>query len=110
MLMDRPPCWQDDRKQNPFALAHYDRIVNGHTELRANWLGWKQRGRYLVAPDGQRISQERMRGIMWRLDAEARRDAARARNAKAKDLQGCVKVVVVELAAWQARHFGSRAG
>lgn len=43
------------------------------------------------------------------MDAEARRDAARARNAKAKVSQGCVKVVVVELADWQARHFGSRA-
>ena len=81
-----------------------------HTDLRADWLGWKQRGRYLVAPDGQRISPERMRGIMWRLEAEARRDAARARNAKRKVSQGSVKVVVVELADWHARHFGSRAG
>lgn len=62
------------------------------------------------ADNPSKRTQERMGGIMWRLDAEARRDAARARNAKAKDLQGCVKVVVVELAAWQARHFGSRAG
>jgi hypothetical protein len=107
MLMDQPPRWQDGQKQNPSALAHYARVVHGHTELRADWLGWKQRGRYLVAPDGQRISPERMRGIMWRMDAEARRDAAKARNAKAKVLQGCVKVVVVDLADWQARHFGS---
>ena len=51
-----------------------------------------------------------MRGIMWRLDAEARRDAARARNVKRKVSQGSVKVVVVDLADWHARHFGSRAG
>jgi hypothetical protein len=51
-----------------------------------------------------------MRGIMWRLDAEARRDAARARNAKRRVTQGPVKVVVVDLADWHARHFGSRAG
>lgn len=102
-MMDRPPCWQDGKKQNPCALAHYERVVHGHTDLRADWLGWKQRGRYLVAPDGQRISPERMRGIMWRLDAEARRDAARARNAKRKVSQGQVKVVVVDLADWQAR-------
>lgn len=105
--MDRPPCWQDGKKQNPCALAHYERVVHGHTDLRADWLGWKQRGRYLVAPDGQRISPERMRGIMWRLDAEARRDAARARNAKRKVSQGSVKVVVVELADWHARHFAT---
>lgn len=109
-MMDRPPCWQDGKKQNPCALAHYERVVHGHADLRADWLGWKQRGRYLVAPDGQRISPERMRGIMWRLDAEARRDAARARNAKRKVSQGSVKVVAVELADWHARHFGSRAG
>lgn len=51
-----------------------------------------------------------MRGIMWRLDAEARREAARARNAKRKVSQGSVKVVVVELIDWHARHFGNRAG
>ena len=58
----------------------------------------------------QRISPERMRGIMWRMEAEVRRDTARARNAKAKVSQGYVKVVVVDLADWQAQHFGSRAG
>jgi hypothetical protein len=110
MLMDQPPCWQDGQQQNPCALAHYNRVVHGYTELRADWLGWKQRGRYLVSPDGQRISPERIRGIMWRMEAEARRDNARARNAKAKVSQGCVKVVVVDLADWQAHHFGSRAG
>ena len=77
---------------------------------RARLLGWKQRGRYLVSPDGQRISPERMRGIMWRMDAEARRDTARARNEKRKVLQGQVKVVVVDLADWHARNVGSRAG
>lgn len=91
-------------------MNNYERVTHGHSDLRADWLGWKQRGRYLVVPDGQRISPERMRGIMWRLDAEARRDAARARNAKRKVSQGSVKVVIVDLADWQARHFGSRAG
>lgn len=44
------------------------------------------------------------------MDAEACGDAGGARNAKAKVSQGCVKVVVMELADLQARHFGSRAG
>lgn len=39
MLMDQPPCWQDREKQNPCVLAHYNRVVHGHTELRADWLG-----------------------------------------------------------------------
>jgi hypothetical protein len=41
MLMDHPPCWQDGPKQNPCALAHYNRVAHGHTELRADWFGWK---------------------------------------------------------------------
>ena len=32
--MDRPPCWQDGKKQNSCALAHYERVVHGHTDLQ----------------------------------------------------------------------------
>ena len=90
--MDRPPCWQDGNKQNPCALAHYERVVHGHTDLRADWLGWKQRGRYLVAPDGQRISPERMRGIMWRWAAHLW--MARQRTLSAQLPQSRVLVVL----------------
>ena len=98
------------RRTKKQLLSGYQFLCDEQRPSHADWLGWKQRGRYLVSPDGQRINPERMCGIMWRMDAEARRDAARARNAKAKVSQGCVKVVVMELADLQARHFGSRAG
>lgn len=39
-------------------------------------------GRELVSPDGDRITPERLRGLIWRLRAEARRDAARASHGK----------------------------
>lgn len=51
-----------------------------------------------------------MRGILWRQELEARRDAARVRNEKRRVLQGTVKVVVVNLADWHAQNVGSRAG
>lgn len=37
MLMDQPPCWRPGPNRNPRALAHYNRVVHGHTELRADW-------------------------------------------------------------------------
>lgn len=107
-----PPCWPEDRtKPNPCALAHYARVVNGHNDLTADWLGWKQRGHWLVSPAGDRISPERMKGVLWRLQQEERLTAARNRNASRKAVrQQLVKVVVVDLADWQAQRFGSRAG
>lgn len=112
MPMNRPPCWPKDRtKPNPCALAHYARVVDGHTDLTADWLGWKQRGRWLVSPAGDRISPERMKGVLWRLQQEERLTAARNRNASRKAVrQQLVKVVVVDLAYWRAQRFGSRAG
>ena len=80
-------------------------------DLTGEWYGWKQRGRYLVSPEGDKLTLERMKGIAWRLDMEARLSAARNRNASRKAVsQGLVKVVVVELADWHAQRFGSRAG
>lgn len=111
-MNDRPPCWpKDQTKPNPCALAHYNHVVNGHVDLRADWLGWKQRGRHLVAPSGERISPERMTGLLWRIAQEERLAKLRARNA-ARSSAGrlMVKVVVVNLADWHAQRFGSRAG
>jgi hypothetical protein len=107
----RPPCWVDGQKQNPCAVAHYDHVVNGHVDLRADWLGWKQRGKWLVSPQGDRISPERMKGILWRLQAEDRLAIAKARNAQGKAVRHQpVKVVVIDLADWHTRNVGTMAG
>lgn len=110
--MNRPPCWPVDRAQpNPCALAHYARDVDGHADLTADWLGWKQRGRWLVSPSGERISPERMKGILWRQQQEEHLSAARNRNSSRKAVRRqMVKVVVVDLQDWHAQRFGTRAG
>lgn len=72
------------------------------------WIGWKVRGRYLIAPDGQRI--------LWREEQELRRAGFASRDAadrgrvsphssRARQL---VKVVIVDLA--EVRVNGRAAG
>ncbi|WP_181444063.1 hypothetical protein [Pseudoxanthomonas sp. z9] len=52
-----------------------------------------------------------MKGVLWRLEQEERLTAARSRNASRKAVRRqLVKVVVVDLADWQAQRFGTRAG
>lgn len=86
--------------------AIYARVVDGHNDLTADWLGWKQRGRWLLSPAGDRINPERMKGILWRLQQEERLTAAHNRNASRKAVsQGSVKVVVVDLADWHAKRY-----
>ncbi|WP_230938693.1 DUF3653 domain-containing protein [Xanthomonas translucens] len=80
-------------------------------ELHGPWAGWRLAGRDLVAPSGERIAERRLRGLLWRADATDLRDAARNRNhARKARQQSMVKVVVVDLASWRERHFGSIAG
>lgn len=51
------------------------------------WIGWKLRGRYLITPDGDRLTPERIRGLGFRDALElrlaglrSRRDAEKARQ------------------------------
>lgn len=76
-------------------------------DLDGEWYGWRLRGRHLVSEDGQRMTLERMRGLMWRDKMElrragfaSRRAAEEARRAAGRQL---VKVVVVELAEFRLR-------
>ena len=89
-------------------LLQGGRVVHKHVELHGPWSGWRLAGRDLVAPDGQRLSSERLRGLMLRASLEARRDAARARREQ-RVSRWPVKVVV-DLGDWHARHFGRAAG
>ena len=64
-----------------------------------DWLGWRLRGRYLISPDGQRITRERLAGLLFRDELELRRAGfASRRRAEQNRGQTLVKVVVVRLA------------
>lgn len=76
-------------------------LSNSNIDLTGDWLGWRQRGRWFVSDDGQRITVERLRGLLWREQMElyrqgfaSRRQAEQARRRRAFP----VKVVVVDLA------------
>jgi hypothetical protein len=71
-------------------------------DLDGEWHGWRVRGRYLISADGQRIPQERLRGLLFR-DAnelrlagfESRRKAEANTRARSRGFK--VKVIVVDL-------------
>lgn len=88
-----PACFHCKRESS---RAHYDRTVYNITPLYGPWSGWRMAGRVLVSPDGDRITPERLRGLMFRETNEVRRR-------KAKTKCGFQGVVV-------AGDFGHRAG
>jgi len=98
-MHSRPPCWPEGQLcPNNCASQLYQRTVHNQHELTGPWAGWRMAGRDLIAPDGQRINPERLRGLMFRQDLEERRDRARARSKAKPQL---VRVVVVDLAAYR---------
>ncbi|GAA5008838.1 hypothetical protein [Pseudoluteimonas lycopersici] len=48
-----------------FSDAHYQRVVYGTAPLYGPWHGWRTAGRYLVAPSGERLTVERVLGLLW---------------------------------------------
>lgn len=71
-----------------------------HFDFEGDWYGWRLRGSWLVTPDGQRITRERLNGLLWRDSMELRLagfSTRRRAEANKRDRQR-VKVVVVELA------------
>lgn len=105
--MSRPPCWPAGQPcPNECAAALHDRTVYNRQHLGGPWAGWRMAGRELVSPDGDRISPERMRGLLWRAEIEARRDAARARARPV----GLVTVVRIRQDDWHRERFGAAAG
>lgn len=63
--MDPPPCLRPGEPMNPCARALYAYEVNATTDLPADWLGWRLRGRVLISPDGDRITPARLRGLLF---------------------------------------------
>ena len=86
------------------------------TQTPASWGNWRftANHRYLVAPDGQHITRQRLEGLLWRDQMEllkagyASRRKAEA-GKKRYNVSQRVKVVVVDLADWHERHFGMKA-
>jgi hypothetical protein len=79
--MNQPPCWAEGQPcPNDCASQRHDRIVHNVTPLHGRWAGWRMAGRELVSPDGDRISSERLRGIMFREAGLARIAACRNRR------------------------------
>lgn len=71
-------------------------------DFDGEWYGWRLRGRHLVSEDGQRMTVERLRGLMWRDAMELRlagyASRRAAENAKRAASSGpSVKVVVMNL-------------
>ena len=64
-----------------------------------HWHGWSLRGRYLVTPDRQKITPERLRGILWRQELESWRDQQRAKRTAYEGRP--VRVVVVNLSEFR---------
>ena len=78
-------------------------------DFEDEWYGWRLRGRHLVSDDGQRMTIERLRGLMWRDKMELRLKGFASRRAAEQARQTAsrgrlVKVVVVQLN--EVRHRG----
>jgi len=78
-----------------------------HIDLDDDWAGWKIRGRYLVSPDGDRLTVGRVKGLAWRDHFELRRAGYASRRAaeagkRSPGRQSLVKVVIVDLADYRA--------
>lgn len=108
--MKRPPCWPDGQPcPNACAAALHDRIAHNLTPLYGPWTGWRMAGRELVSPDGDRISPERLRGLLWRQQAEARLAQVRSRNRRCVS-DSVVTVLRVRNSDWHLERYGSSAG
>lgn len=72
------------------------------------WTGWRFSADRLVSPDGERITTERLAGLLWRQASEARLAALRARR---KPRSGHVVTVLrIRQDDWHRERFGAVAG
>jgi len=79
-------------------------------DFTGDWYGWRLRGRHLVSPGGQRITRERLDGLLFRDELELRRAGfeSRRRAEEGRSRDQLVKVVIVDLGEY--RHAGMAAG
>lgn len=77
-----------------------------------SWVGWRfTADECLLSPHGERFTRQRLEGLAWRLAAEERRDAAKARAA-ARKRPGSSPVTVIRIRNndWHREWFGTAAG
>jgi len=77
--------------------------MNDRHDFPGEWYGWRLAGRHLVSPDGERITRERLSGLLWRDGMELRLAGyASRRKAEADRRRSAagprIKVVIVEMA------------
>jgi hypothetical protein len=76
-------------------------------DFEDEWYGWRLRGRHLVSDDGQRLTIERVRGLMWRDKMELRLKGYASRRAAEEARHSAhrpkIKVVVMPLADYRHR-------
>lgn len=89
-----PRCWHCKAESSG---EHYDRVVYGKGPLFGPWEGWRLAGRYLVGPAGNRITPERLRGILW-----AEQHRIRKENAASDPKRDSVTLPARELFGGQA--------
>lgn len=75
-----------------------DAVLYQHIDFAGTWQGWKLRGRELVSPDKDRITPQRLLGLLWRDEMELRLAgfASRKKAEQAKQSPK-VRVLVVDL-------------
>lgn len=78
-------------------------------EWPESWPGWRFSGDKLVSPDGDRITPERLRGLLWRQASEARLSRLQARRQKRVN-SGLVTILRIRNDDWHRERFGSVAG
>ncbi|HJR73606.1 MAG TPA: DUF3653 domain-containing protein [Luteimonas sp.] len=79
-------------------------IVEILTDTPPEWRGFRFAGRYLVTPDGDRMTPQRLRGLAWRDAMELRRAGFASRRRAEAGTGARVKVIVVDLQDY--RHNG----
>jgi hypothetical protein len=81
-------------------------IVEILTDTPPEWRGFQFRGRFLIGPDGDRITPDRLRGLLWRdkMELQQASYASRRRAELDRAMAGRipkVKVIVVDLAHYR---------
>ncbi len=86
------------------------RIITVQVDVPEPWVGWhfSPSGQHFISPDRQKITRQRLEGLIWRDAMELRRAGfASRRQAERHNKPGLVKVVQLRTADWHRDTFGT---